>query len=118
MKLLHVSSGEFLATEVEVADSWLSRLLGLMGRESMGEGHALLLRRCSSVHTFFMRFPIDVVFLSEAGEVLDLREGVLPARICLAKSPNARDIVELPAGRARAAGLAVGDRLLMTDLDR
>jgi uncharacterized protein len=84
----------------------LARMRGLLGRSGLEKGEGLLLRPASSVHTFFMRFPIDVVFLSRDGEVLKIAEAVPPWRTVAAR--GAKAVVELPAGEARRRGLTVG----------
>jgi uncharacterized membrane protein (UPF0127 family) len=81
--------------EVPVASRRISRLLGLalLSRESAGPG--LLLPRCHSVHTFGMRFELDVLFLDDEGRILDLRRAVPPGRIV--RCAAAHTTLELPA---------------------
>ena len=90
-----------------VADSPLARLRGLLGRAGLGSDEGLLLRPSGSVHTCFMRFAIDVVFLTDELEVVGVAPAVGPWRARGRR--GARAVLELPAGRA--AGLAPGDRL-------
>jgi uncharacterized membrane protein (UPF0127 family) len=87
-----------------VARTFGQRLKGLAGLHSMPAGHALLLPRCSSVHTAGMRFAIDVAFLDPAGDVLALVEGVGPWRIVRHRGADA--VVETAAGAARGLGFA------------
>ena len=89
-----------------VARSPLARMRGLLGRRGLDSGEGLLLRPAGSVHTFFMRFPIDVVFLSRDGEVLKVADRVPPWRTAAAK--GAKAVVELPAGEAGRRGIRVG----------
>jgi uncharacterized membrane protein (UPF0127 family) len=86
---------EILGFDVPIATSRLSRLLGLalLSRESAGVG--LLIPRCRSVHTFGMRFPLDVIFLDAEGRVTDLRRAVPPRRFI--RSPGAVAVFELPS---------------------
>jgi len=88
---------EVLGFDVPVATSRLSRLLGLalLSRERAGVG--LLIPRCRSVHTFGMRFPLDVIFLDSDGRVVDLRRAVPPGR--LLRCPGAMAVLELPSPR-------------------
>jgi uncharacterized membrane protein (UPF0127 family) len=82
---------------------------GLLGREGLDEGEGLLLRPASAVHTYFMRFSIDVVFLDDAFVVVAVSDSVDPWR---ARSQRgAKAVLELPAGESARRGLAVGDRL-------
>jgi uncharacterized membrane protein (UPF0127 family) len=84
---------------------------GLLGRKSLAPEEGILLRPAGSVHTAFMRFPIDVVFVDREGEVLRIAEAVPPWRTASAR--GAKAVVELAAGAAAAAGLAPGARLLL-----
>jgi uncharacterized protein len=92
-----------------VADRALARMKGLLGRRNLPSGEGLLLRPASSVHTFFMRFPIDVVFLDADGRVTSIRPEVPPWRMVGAR--GARAVLELAADEAERRGLSVGDRL-------
>jgi uncharacterized membrane protein (UPF0127 family) len=94
-----------------VADSFATRLRGLLGRRSLPAGEGMLIRRESSVHTFFMRFAIDVVFLDAEGRVLRVDENVGPWRLKACR--GARSVLELAAGAS--AGIAPGDRIELRD---
>ena len=87
---------EVLGRRLPVAATRLSRLLGLAGLPRMRAGPGLVIPRCRSVHTFGMRFPIDVLFLDSEDEVVDKRLDVGPRRILGCRA--ARAVVELPAG--------------------
>jgi uncharacterized membrane protein (UPF0127 family) len=89
-----------------IAGSPLKRMRGLLGRRGLESGEGLLLRPAASVHTFFMRFAIDVVFLSRDGEVLKVADRVPPWRTAAAK--GAKAVVELPAGEAGRRRIRVG----------
>lgn len=101
--------GEVVCERCLVAATALTRLTGLLGRSGLEPGEGLLLRPASSIHTFFMRFPIDVVFLSRQGEVLKVAERVPPWRARSCRHSYA--VLELAAGEAERRGIAVGDRL-------
>jgi uncharacterized membrane protein (UPF0127 family) len=79
-----------------VAASFRARLLGLAWRDRSRAGPGLLIPRCSSVHTFGMRFELDIFFLDEAGEVIAARRGVPPRRVLLCRGAAA--VLEVPAG--------------------
>ena len=110
MKLVHLRTGAVLANHVERAATVKSRLLGLLGREALPEGEALLLEPCTSIHTFFMRFPIDVAFVGADGRVLKLYESLKPWRATWLHRTAALAI-ELPAGTCERTGTRDGDRL-------
>ena len=107
--LLIERSGHALATRAELAGNSASRKRGLLGRESLDEGHALVLAPCQGVHTFGMHFSLDVVGVARDGTVVVLRHDVPRRRIVLALRAFA--VVELAAGACAAAGLGPGDRL-------
>jgi uncharacterized protein len=92
-----------------VADSPLPRMRGLLGRRNLSSDEGVLLRPAGSIHTFFMRFPIDVVFLDRDGRVLRVAESVRPWRTAAAR--GARAVLELRAGESGRRHVAVGDVL-------
>ena len=94
-----------------VAESFAARLRGLLGRRALQAGEGMLIRRESSVHTFFMRFAIDVVFLDADSRVLRVDANVGPWRLKACR--GARSVLELAAGAS--AGLSVGDRIELRD---
>jgi uncharacterized membrane protein (UPF0127 family) len=87
---------------------------GLLGRAGLDDGEGMLFSRTSSVHTFFMRFPIDVVFLDDGFTVLSIDAAVRPWRTASRK--GASWTLELAAGRAQRVGLAPGDTLTLEDV--
>ena len=109
--LVNARTGSVVASVVEAAIDSTSRRRGLLGRDDFEAGRALVLAPCSGVHTWFMRFPIDVVFVARDGRVLKIVERLRAWRI--AARPGAFAVVELSAGSVRDAGLARGDRVLL-----
>lgn len=101
--------GSVVVERCKVAERPWSRMRGLLGRKNLPAGEGILLRPASSVHTFFMRFPIDVVFLDRSHEVIGVRERLGPWR--LAGQRKAHSTLELPAGEATSRGVEIGDRL-------
>lgn len=111
MKLarLHVR-GDDLGVAVSITETARERMRGLLGRECLPSGEALLLRRCGSVHTFGMRFAIDVVFLDRFERTVAIHHDVHKRRMLF--NFRATQTLELPAGEARERGLAIGDQLV------
>lgn len=105
------SADKPLATAVELAVDSASRNRGLLGREAMPEGAALIIAPSSAVHTFGMRFPIDIVFVARDGRVLKIRHAVQARRIAV--SLRAFAVVELAAGAAARAAVTAGDQLVV-----
>jgi len=100
-----------LLVQAELAATPSSRRRGLLGRDGLASGSGMLIRPCSSVHTCFMRFPIDVVFLDRDGLVRRIVARMVPWRLARGGGP-AWQTLELPAGAGAAAGLREGDRLV------
>ena len=106
----NVTRGQTLATRVTVADRPAARLRGLIGRPPLGPGEGLLIEPCSGIHTFFMGFAIDVVFLDAAGAVVAALGPVRPWRLTRIY-PTATAALELPPGTVAATGTTEGDRI-------
>ncbi|MFV9503196.1 MAG: DUF192 domain-containing protein [Oscillochloridaceae bacterium umkhey_bin13] len=104
-----------LADSCAEARSFLARGKGLMGHPGLAPGEGLLIDPCSSVHSFFMRFPIDVVFADAQHRVVGLTVAMAPNRP-FAGAWRARYVVELPAGTIAATATALGDQLLIEPL--
>jgi hypothetical protein len=104
-------TGEVVCGRCHVAETFWTRFRGLLGRRGLADGEGLLLRPGGSVHTFFMLFPIDVVFLDDEGTVVKLVPGLRPWRLAAAR--RAKRTLELASGAAARVGLAPGERLLL-----
>ena len=98
-----------LGESVEVADTSEKRRAGLLKHARLDPGSGLWIVPCESVHTFFMRFPIDLVYLDKRRKVRKVRHAVPAWRVsvCL----TAHSILELPAGTAEKSGTLPGDEL-------
>ena len=105
--LWNVRTGQPVATTVVAAFDSSSRRQGLLGREGLGAGEALILAPCSTIHTAFMRFPLDLVFLDRTGRVLKTSAGVRPWRVRV--SWRAFAVVELASGSLERSGTAAND---------
>ena len=110
--VVDTTTGRLLGQRIGLADGFVSRLVGLLGRPSLGEGEGLWITPCDSIHTFFMRFPIDVVFVNKDGVVLR-RLDAIPAWRATRIHSKATACLELPAGVLEAAGVMPGHRLEM-----
>jgi len=106
---LRREDGRIVCERVVVADRAHRRMRGLLGRRYLRAGEGMVLRPAWSIHTAFMRFPIDVVFLDADQVVLRIEPDVRSWRT--ASCRGAREIVELAAGECRRRGLEVGDRV-------
>ena len=106
---LRREDGRVVAESVVVADSTGRRLRGLLGKKELPSGHGVLLRPAWSIHTAFMRFPIDVVFLDADQIVIKIVPSLQSFKT--ASCRGAREVVELRAGECERRGLALGDRV-------
>lgn len=113
MTLWNVRTRAPLVMQLETAFDSKSRNRGLLGRTSLEPGHALVLAPCNSVHTFFMKFTIDVVFVARDGTVRRITPGLRPWRVAL--SPRSFAVIETAAGVIGASGTRPGDRLAIQE---
>ena len=113
MSLLLDERGNVVCPRLAVADSARARMRGLLGRDAMAADEGLLLRPAGSVHTAFMRFPIDVVFLDRAMRVLRIQPDLRPWR--MAGQRGARAVLEMEAGAAARNGISAGMQLRFSE---
>jgi len=86
-----------LGNDIVLATSLIDRFKGLLGRKSLEPGQGMILRPCKGIHTFFMKFPIDVVFLDKENQLIGLYKNLPPYRMTSIYR-NAHSVLELPAG--------------------
>jgi len=110
------SRDTFVGKRVEVADSSMRRLIGLLSRSSLPPGGGLLLFPSNSIHTFGMRFAIDVVFLDRELRVLGLCKAVAPYRVIWPRW-KAQTVLELPVHAIESSRTEIGDELVLSDAD-
>ncbi len=109
MQLVNARTSEVLADSVEVATTRRARRAGLLGRDALDASGALVLDPCWMIHTAFMRFPIDVLFVGRDDRVVRIAQALPPWRA--AASTRARRVIELPAGTVSRHRVAIGDAL-------
>ncbi|MEW6008350.1 MAG: DUF192 domain-containing protein [Candidatus Omnitrophota bacterium] len=110
MKIINLSKNTVLAENAVVAKSLLSRLKGLLGRGVLTKGEGLIIPDCGSIHTFFMGFSIDVIFLDNHRRVTKIKKSVGPFR--LIDCPFTGQItIELPIGMIDASTTDIGDKI-------
>ena len=106
---LERTDGKTVCERCLLAETPLTRAKGLLGRSGLAPGEGLLLQPAAAIHTWFMRFPIDAVFVDRELAVVGIAADLRPWRAAARK--GAHGVVELPAGEAERRGLATGDRL-------
>ncbi len=109
MLVRNTTRDAILGDSIDVANSSTTRNKGLLGRDFLPEGHGLWITPCEAIHMFFMRFPIDVVFLDKNKRVVKISADLKPWR--MSGSFRAKSVLELPAGTAARSGTQVGDQL-------
>jgi hypothetical protein len=114
MRVENTTRGTTVGDRIRVARSLGDRMVGLLRTPSLEFGEGLWIERTSSIHMFFMRYPIDAVFVAADGRVTKVVLNLKPWRVVW-WARGARDCLELPAGGAAAAGIVVGDRLRLTE---
>lgn len=108
MKAVNSKTSRELAAALSVADTLPRRMIGLLGRSSLACDEGLWIKPCNSIHTFCMKFPIDVIFLTKEHTVLEVKRQVPPnslTRIYL----KAASVIELPAGKIDETATQIGD---------
>lgn len=113
--LENVRTRRVVAAQLLTAFDSASRRQGLLGRDSLPEGSALIIAPSNAVHTFFMRFPIDVAFVRRDGRVIKVRSAVRPWR--MTASLRAFTVIELPAGALAQSNTVRGDVLICRPAD-
>ena len=109
MLLVNARSDETIASEVELALTRTDRNRGLLGRTTFDLAAALVISPCWSIHTAFMKFAIDVVFVDRNGRAIRIVRNLAPWRIAVAARAHA--VIELPAGSLTGRDLRIGDEI-------
>ena len=107
--ILNKTKGNTVSGQAKIADSFLKRLIGLTFRKDMAEDEALIFYQASSIHTFFMRFPIDLVFLNKEKRIIRIVEAIRPWKAVFCS--GAYLTLELPPNKAKKVNLELDDVL-------
>lgn len=101
---------QILVTELEIATRFFERGRGLLGRQSLSANQALWIHRCNSIHTFFMKFSIDCVFVDKKMKITSIHQQISPWRLVLPEW-KASSVIEMKAGMAKQLNLQIGEEL-------
>ncbi len=110
VQVFNVTRGVVIAHQAKLATSLGQRMKGLLGQASLSDNEALILKPCSSIHTFFMRFAIDVLFIDKNLQIIRLVQNMPPNRT----SPivwASRMAIELPAGKISQTNTQLGNTI-------
>lgn len=104
------STGRLLLGHARKTETFLERTIGLLGCKGLEQGEGLLIVPCNSIHTFFMRFSLDILFLNQGGTILKLVESLTPWKLigCWGSAM----VLEVPAGLISSSGLQIDDQLI------
>ena len=109
LRVANQTKGQMLADRADIANTSATRRTGLLKHTELKPGEGLWIAPCEGVHTFGMKFPIDVLFLSKKKQVLKARPDMVKGRIAF--SLRAHSVLELPAGTLAQTGTVAGDQL-------
>jgi uncharacterized membrane protein (UPF0127 family) len=115
LRVRNLTRSTALADSAEIANTSATRRTGLLKHSGLQAGEGLWIVPCEAVHTFGMKFPIDVLFLSKKRKVLKVKSDM--GRRRMAASLLAHSVLELPAGTAAATGTVAGDLLELEKYD-
>ncbi|PIQ88936.1 MAG: hypothetical protein COV72_05695 [Candidatus Omnitrophica bacterium CG11_big_fil_rev_8_21_14_0_20_42_13] len=109
-RIINIAKNTPVAERAEIAENAFSRMKGLLGRKLLNKSCALIIKPTSSIHTFFMKFPIDIAFLDKNNKILKIKHGVMPFRF-ISCPLGAKITIELPSGTLKASNTEIGDIL-------
>ena len=107
MRLVNMDNGKMIAGLIEPAETFFTRLKGLMFREELSNGGGLYLHPCKSIHTFFMKFPIDVLYLNQDWKIVGMEEQLEPGKMGR-HFRGAASVIELESGSIQKNGIQEG----------
>jgi len=111
MQLVEQATGQLLLARLSVANRFVSRAIGLLGRAALDPHEGLLFLRCRSLHTWFMRFTLDVVFLDDGWQVVEVHEAIAPFQMVVCGHKGRVHALETAQGFIARTGLRAGTRV-------
>ncbi len=114
MRIINKTKNFVLASDATEAKSLLGRMKGLLGKKGFQKGEGLVIPACKCIHMFFMKFPIDVIFLSKDNRVVGIIKKIKPFRMSPYFS-SAQKAVELPAGIIEESETMMGDDIIFQE---
>ena len=114
-KIINQRNGHIVASNFRQADTFFTRLKGLLGSSSLGTGHGLWIVPCKGVHTVGMRYAIDVIFVDKKHRIKKLVSDLKPYRFCCS-AKGTHSVIEVPVGTIDKSQLKRGDKLIIEDM--
>ncbi len=115
-QVYNVNSSLYVSRQTLIADTFLTRLIGLLLTKEFKPGSGLIIEPCKSIHMFFMRYPIDVIFYNQNLEIIAVVENIQPWQFTKVY-PKAMACLELPINSIRQSNSAVNDQLKIESLN-
>jgi len=113
MKVINITKDTLIAEDLSIAETLPKRTVGLLGRKEFKKGEALLIKPCQQIHTFFMRFPIDILFLDRKNRIIKAIKNFSPWRIS-GIYLKAKSCLELPSGAIESTFTQERDEILIS----
>jgi len=110
LKIFNSTRNNTLAAKATLADTFASRMVGLLNRTHLAPGEALIITRCQQIHMFFMRFAIDAIFIDSTDHVVGLVENIKPGQLSKIFW-KANRVIELPSRTIAQTTTSLGDHL-------
>ncbi|MCB0406622.1 MAG: DUF192 domain-containing protein [Bdellovibrionales bacterium] len=111
---MNKTKNTIVANQIEEAKTFFERSRGLLGRKQLSQGHALWIHHCSSIHTFFMKFDLDLIFVDKNLKVQSIYQNVKPWRVII-PGFSARSVFEFSAGQLNHDIIEKGDELYVSN---
>ena len=108
------TNAELLVDQLELADSFFTRAKGLLGKKDLPSNQGLWIKPCRDIHTFFMRFAIDCIFLNNKMQIIRIAADVTPFKL-IGPYWKSTSVIELNSGFAQTKNLKVGDQLYVVN---
>jgi uncharacterized membrane protein (UPF0127 family) len=115
MKVYNKAKQTLIADKCEIADNFFTRFKGLMGKKELPVGFGLFIKPCNGIHMFFMKIPLDIIFIDKEGIVVYTIENIKPWQVSRIVK-NAHSTIELPIGTISQSCTQVGDNLQLTHI--
>lgn len=107
MRLVNLENAQIIAESIESANTFFKRLKGLMFRQELSPGSGIYLYPCNAIHTFFMKFPIDVLYIDKDWRIVGMEEHLQPGKVGK-KFSAATSVIELESGSIRLNSIQRG----------
>ena len=110
-KLIQTETNQIVVENLKIATGLFSRAIGLLGKRSINSDFGIMFPKCRSIHTHFMMFPIDIIFVDDKNCITELFESLKPWKVLISKNKESSHIIEMAAGTIKRLNLTIGSQL-------